>query len=98
MRGALHARKARKGSWAASQRVRTTPQACAANTYLDTTDIQGGVRVSKAEAAADEILLHLARGRGDLDDAGLELRDGGHVTRQHAEHAIRAGDDHLQAS
>ena len=64
----------------------------------DYADIKGGVRVGEGEPAANEILLHLAGGSRHLDDARLQLRDGGNVTRQHAEHAIRAGDDHLQAS
>jgi len=77
------------------QREESNPLITALGVHLDAADVQGGVRVGKREPAADEVLLDLSRGGRHLQNARLQLRDGGNVTRQHAKHSIGTRNDHL---
>jgi len=77
------------------EREESNARNTALGVHLDAADVEGGVRVGKREPAADEVLLDLSRGGRHLQNARLQLRDGGNVTRQHAKHAIGTGNDHL---
>ena len=49
--------------------------------------------MGEGEAGGDEELLHVVGSNGDLEETRLELRDGGDVAREHAEHASGSRDD-----